>query len=67
MRTIQRHKNCLDIDVEIVKITYSGSNYIKVKVRYLDRVNGFYYNTKPQVVKIYRKNFGDWNKNVCPY
>lgn len=55
---IWRHKNCFDMDLVIVKITYPGSRYIKAKVIYINRHNGDIFGR--ETIKIQRKHFKDW-------
>lgn len=32
-----RHKNCLDVDLDIIKVNYRGPDYTRVNVAYINR------------------------------
>lgn len=53
-----RHINCLDIDVDCLKVTYVGVNYIKAKLRLFHRRNLAVYETG--MFKIQRKDLKKW-------
>lgn len=55
-----RHKNCLDIDVEIKKVGYMCSEYFKIRVKYWNRHIGVYCWNDPETVKIKREDFYKW-------
>ena len=63
---IWRHRSTTEIDFEIVKVTFNGPDYIKVKVRYLNRQvylsQNILIDPKPQLVKILRKDFHNWSR-----
>lgn len=56
-----RHKNCLDMDLVVLKIPYHGSEYYKLRVLYQNRHNGILYNYNPETIKIYKKDFKNWS------
>jgi hypothetical protein len=57
---VWRHPNCLDMDLEVIRVTYPGPKYLKVKVNYLSRDGGYRFNNGSEIVKIQRKDLGRW-------
>lgn len=55
-----RHKNCLDIDIYVSKITYRGPNYWKLRVFYVHQRLG--YIIEKETVKINKKDFKNWKE-----
>lgn len=55
------HKNALDLRFLIVKVSYRGPEYIKVKMHYIDHNNNALFHL-PETIIIYRKDFGNWTK-----
>lgn len=58
---IWRHRNCLDIDIFILKVKYNGPLYVKVKILYWNRHSHAFCALEPEVVKIYREEFPKWH------
>jgi hypothetical protein len=59
-----RHRNCLDIDIEVVKVMYRDSNRIKLKVIYVRQSDGASYGFPPERVEIKRKDYCNWSPVV---
>jgi len=57
-----RHKNCLDIDLIIVAVTYAGPSLTRAKVLYWQRHMGALMTTTTETVTIKRKDFGNWQR-----
>jgi len=57
-----RHKDCLDMDLEIDRIRYVGLKYIVANVSYLNRnwSNGDFLIIRQKNVKIYKKDWPRW-------
>lgn len=56
-----RHRNCIDIDIIVQKVTYQGLKYFKVKVLYFNRHYKDIIFSKPDTVKINREDFNNWS------
>jgi len=48
-----RHKNCLDIDIYVIKVQFRSENYTKMKIHIVDRKHtGFFeMNVKAKILK----------------
>lgn len=55
-----RHRRCLDIDIDIVRVTYRGTKYIKAKVLYWNRWYKTHHSLQPELVWIKREDFYQW-------
>jgi hypothetical protein len=55
---LYRHRNCIDVDIYIVKIVHIGKDSFKAKVRYWNR-HGNYVIETDQVV-IQKKDLPNW-------
>lgn len=62
---VWRHRNCTEIDIEVIKVTYRNPEYIKLKVRYLNRRSFLeknrLINNRPETVRIFKKDFKNWS------
>ena len=62
---VYRHKNCLDIDLEVKKVQYRSPDYTKLRVIYLNRnwQNGFFViDPRPETVKIKSSDYWLWER-----
>lgn len=59
---VWRHDKCLDLDLLILKRTYSGPDYLKVRVRFMNRHNKTFFLAESKIVKIERKDFKFWKQ-----
>lgn len=57
-----RHKSCLDMDLVVQKIQWRGPRYIKLRVLYLNRHNGYFFDHTPETIKINYKDYKNWSK-----
>lgn len=55
-----RHQRCLDVDILVDKVVWWGPEYIRVKIRWVNR-NGEYVIGSDNV-KIQRKDFSLWRE-----
>jgi hypothetical protein len=55
-----RHRNCLDIDILVLKIQFQHSDYVMAKVKYWNRHYKVFSWADPETVKILRSDFSKW-------
>lgn len=55
------HSKLSDLEVEIVKVSYYGSDYMKAKVNVYNKYYGYIYETRTNY-KLYYKNIQHWEK-----
>lgn len=60
---LYRHPHCLDVDIEVVKIQYVGTDYVRARVRYWHRADRSVVSVLPETVTILRRDLRRW-KNV---
>lgn len=51
-----RHDHCLDIDIDVVKVSYVGPTYLKLRVLYWHRTLRAPISFEPETVKIMRRD-----------
>jgi len=56
-----RHKSTLDTDIYVVKVQYRGTNYIKMKVNFVDRKHTGIFQLNYHA-KVLRKDFHLWQR-----
>lgn len=61
---VYRHKQCLDIDIEVEEVTYRGPEFILVNIAYLNRnwQNGEFLVLREQNVKLVKKHWPMWER-----
>ncbi len=55
---LYRHPSCLDVDMYIVKVSYKGPTYIKLKVKWWNRHGKFFH--CDDTVQVKRKDVKRW-------
>ncbi len=57
-----RHMSCLDVDMQVVKVTYRGPTYVKCKVLWLNRnYNDLLLSPRPETVTVQKKDLWKWS------
>ena len=56
-----RHRNCLDIDIEVLKVMFRDSKRVKLKIQYIYQRNGLSLGFPPQRVEINKSDFENWS------
>lgn len=59
-RGLWRHPSCLDLDFQVVKVTYRGPDYYKLKVLYIYRGTSVTVLSETQEVKLSREAAKLW-------
>ncbi len=54
-----QHRNCLDTDIEVIKVSYKGPNYTKLKVNFIDRKHTSYFQSNTLIV-IKKEQYKNW-------
>jgi len=55
-----RHRSCLDLDVEVVKVMYRDAKRVKLKIAFVRQRDGLTLGFPPQRVEIQKSDFGNW-------
>ena len=55
-----RHMNCIDIDIEVVKVMYRDSKRVKLKVKFLLQHNRYNLGLPDQRVEIKKEDNWKW-------
>ena len=50
------------MDLVVQKIVWRGPTYIKLRVLYLNRHNGYFFDYTPEVIKINYKDYKNWSQ-----
>lgn len=58
-----KHKNNLDVIIEVVKVKYRGPNYYKLKVNFTNKNKTGYFELNYNC-KIYKKDFWLWSRVI---
>jgi len=58
VRRFYKHKNCLDLIIEVIKVQYADARRIKLKIYYTDGKTRYHPN--PQVIEIARSQVKNW-------
>jgi len=56
-----RHRNCLDIDIEVIKVMFRDSKRVKLKVQYINQRSGLSLGFSPERVEIKKEDFKNWS------
>ncbi len=57
---VYRHMSCLDMDLVVLGIGYTGNRYFKLKVAWVNRHNGFYFPDSEKT--LWFKDLWKWEK-----
>lgn len=55
-----RNRNCLDIDFIVTRVSYQNAEYVKLNLLYWNRHGKYVIMPASEQVKIYRKDFHNW-------
>jgi len=51
-----------DVGIEVIKVSYEGKDYSKVKAKLFNKRNGIVYDSTLKNYKLYHKNISHWKR-----